>query len=284
MKQTVTTLRAMKERGEKITMVTAYDYTMARLCSSAGVDMLLVGDSLGMVMLGYQDTVSVTMDDMVHHAKAVSRGQGDAFLVVDMPFMSYRVSERDALANAARLMADGRAQAVKIEGGQELYELVRSLTRGGIPVMGHLGLTPQSVNTLGGYRVQGREERAAMELLENAAALDEAGVFGIVLECVPAPLARLVTSRVQAFTIGIGAGPHCDGQVLVLQDLLAMYSDIKPRFVKHFADAGACIRDGVAAYCAEVRAGTFPEDGHSFPMDEELASRLSRMRHEPLHG
>lgn len=278
MKQTLTTLRKKKEAGEKIAMVTAYDYTMARLAAQAGADMLLVGDSLGMVMLGYPDTVSVTMNDMVHHTAAVSRGQGDCFLVADMPFMSCRTGMRDALTNAARLMAEGRAQAVKIEGGAEMCDLVRELVRGGIPVMGHLGLTPQSVNTLGGYRVQAKEEQAARELLESAAALDEAGVFGIVLECVPAELAALVTSRVSCITIGIGAGAGCDGQVLVAQDLLAMYSEMKPRFVKHFADAGAVVREGIAAYCAEVRAGTFPDAEHAFTIDPEILARIRRTR------
>ncbi len=284
MKHTVKTLQAMKERGEKVAMVTAYDYTMARLCAAAGADMILVGDSLGMVMMGLPDTVSVTMDDMIHHTACAARGQGDTFLVADMPFMSYRTSEREAMVNAARLMAEGRAQAVKIEGGADLCPLVSALTRGGVPVMGHLGLTPQSVNTLGGFRAQGRDERTAIELIENALALDEAGVFAMVLECVPAPLAACITSRVSAITIGIGAGAGCDGQVLVTQDLLGMYDGVKPRFVKHFAEAGALIRRGIGEYCAEVRSGSFPDAGHSFAMGEETLAVVTRAKSDKLHG
>ncbi len=275
MKQTIITLQNKKKAGEKIAMLTAYDYSMARLCSEAGCDMLLVGDSLGMVMLGYPDTVSVTMDDMVHHTRAVSRGQGDAFLVADMPFMSYRTGIRDALINATRLMAEGRCQAVKIEGGSELCDLVRQLKLGGIPVVGHLGLTPQSVNTLGGYKVQAREEEAAAGLLHDAMALDEAGVMGIVLECVPRELARLVTEKVSCFTIGIGAGPDCDGQVLVLQDMLSMYSEFRPKFVQSFADVGSAIKEGVRAYCAAVQDGSFPDDTHSFTMDKAIFEKIA---------
>ncbi len=275
MKQTIITLQNKKKSGEKITMLTAYDYSMARLCAEAGCDMLLVGDSLGMVMLGYPDTVSVTMDDMIHHTRAVSRGCGDAFLVADMPFMSYRTGIRDALVNAARLMAEGRCQAVKIEGGSELCDLVRQLKLGGIPVVGHLGLTPQSVNTLGGYKVQARQEEAAARLLRDAKALDEAGVMGIVLECVPRELARLVTEEISCFTIGIGAGPDCDGQVLVLQDMLSMYSEFRPKFVQSFADVGAAVKDGVRAYCAAVQDGTFPDDSHSFTMDKAILEKIA---------
>ena len=275
MKQTIITLQNKKKAGEKIAMLTAYDYSMARLCAEAGCDMLLVGDSLGMVMLGYPDTVSVTMDDMVHHTRAVSRGQGDAFLVADMPFMSYRTGIRDALNNATRLMAEGRCQAVKIEGGSELCELVRQLKQGGIPVVGHLGLTPQSVNTLGGYKVQAKEGEAATRLLHDALALDAAGVMGIVLECVPRELARLVTEKVSCFTIGIGAGPDCDGQVLVLQDMLSMYSEFRPKFVQAFADVGSAVKEGVRAYCTAVREGFFPDDRHSFAMDKAVLEKIS---------
>ena len=275
MKQTIITLQNKKKAGEKIAMLTAYDYSMARLCAEAGCDMLLVGDSLGMVMLGYPDTVSVTMDDMVHHTRAVSRGQGDAFLVADMPFMSYRTGIRDALINATRLMAEGRCQAVKIEGGSELCELVRQLKQGGIPVVGHLGLTPQSVNTLGGYKVQAKEGEAATRLLHDALALDAAGVMGIVLECVPRELARLVTEKVSCFTIGIGAGPDCDGQVLVLQDMLSMYSEFRPKFVQSFADVGSAVKEGVRAYCTAVREGSFPDDRHSFTMDSSILEKIA---------
>lgn len=274
MKQTVATLQKKKRDGEKIAMITAYDYTMARLCNEAGVDMILVGDSLGMVMLGYEDTVSVTMEDMIHHSRAVARGSASALVVTDMPFMSYRTGREEALRNAGRLLAEGRAQAVKLEGGAELADLVRDMVCCGIPVVGHLGLTPQSVNTLGGYRVQAREEASALRLLEDARALEAAGVFALVLECVPSPLAALVTQSVSCITIGIGAGPHCDGQVLVGQDLLAMYSNLCPRFVRHFAEAGTVIRDGVAKYCACVRDGSFPGTEHSFAMDAEVLLRL----------
>lgn len=276
LKQTILTLQQKKQAGEKIAMVTAYDYTMAKLCAEAGCDMLLVGDSLGMVMLGYPDTVSVTMEDMIHHTKAVSRGQGDAFLVADMPFMSYRTGMHDALVNASRLMSEGRAQAVKMEGGAELCELIVKLNRGGIPVVGHLGLTPQSVNTLGGYKVQGKGEAAAEELICNACALDEAGVMGIVLECVPRELAKIVTEKVSCFTIGIGAGADCDGQVLVLQDLLSMFSGFKPKFVQSFADVGSAVKGGVQSYCEAVRSGVFPDDAHSFTMDAAILKTICR--------
>lgn len=281
---TLTHIQARKAAGEKICMVTAYDYTMARLCSAAGADILLVGDSLGMVMLGYPDTVSVTMDDMIHHSRAVARGADGPFVLTDMPFMSVRTGHDEAMRNAGRLMAEGRANGVKIEGGRELAPLVSDMVRAGIPVMAHLGLTPQSVNALGGYRVQAKARDAAERLVEDAIALDEAGAFGIVLECVPDSLAALVTRLVQGVTIGIGAGAGCDGQVLVLQDLLGMYTDMTPKFVRRFADAGACIREGVSAYCAAVRSGSFPTAAHSFTMDagvcEELAERWESARKE----
>lgn len=264
----------MKNEGRKIAMVTAYDYSMAKLCAEAGADMLLVGDSLGMVMLGYDSTLRVTMDDMVHHSAAVSRGAGDAFVVTDMPFMACRTGMRDALVNAGRIMAEGRAQAVKIEGGEELCPMVTAMVNAGIPVMGHLGLTPQSVHALGGYRVQARDREAAQKLLNDARALDRAGAFALVLECVPAPLAKLVTQSVSCFTIGIGAGPDCDGQVLVLQDMLGMYSDMCPRFVKRFADVGAKVREGVSGYCEAVRSGSFPDAAHSFTMERSVVDAL----------
>ncbi len=273
MKQTVSSLRKKKASGEKIAMVTAYDYTMARLCSGAGADVLLVGDSLGMVMLGYPDTLSVTMEDMIHHSRAVVRGAGESFVVTDMPFMSYQTGETDALRNAGRLMAEGRAQAVKLEGGAELCPAVRAMVRSGIPVVGHLGLTPQSVNTLG-YAVQAKTRADAEKLLADARALDEAGVFLLVLECVPAGLAALVTKAVSAATIGIGAGVHCDGQVLVTQDLLGMYQDLNPKFVRRFAESGEHIRQGIAAYCRAVREGSFPDDAHSFSIPEEVLKDL----------
>lgn len=274
MKNTVTSLLERKNRGEKIAMVTAYDYTMARLVSAAGADMILVGDSLGMVMMGMPDTVSVTMDDMVRHTLCVSRGSGDALLVGDMPFLSFQVSVEDAVRNAGRLMKEGRAHAVKLEGGREVCPQVRAMTQAGIPVMGHIGLTPQSLNTLGGFHVQGKNVAAAQKLLDDARALDEAGAFGMVLECVPDLLAERITREVSCMTIGIGAGPHCSGQVLVGQDLLGMFSDFVPKFVKHFANVGDEVKKGVAAYCGEVKAGTFPDDAHSFHISKEIVDSL----------
>ena len=271
---TLADLQRKKANSIKVCMVTAYDYTMAKLCSEAGADMLLVGDSLGMVMLGYKDTVSVTMQDMIHHSRAVARGAEKPVVLKDMPFMSVRTGLRDAMINAGRLMAEGRANGVKIEGGRELAPMVTEMVRAGNPVMGHLGLTPQSVNALGGYRVQARALDAAQRLIEDAVALDEAGAFGIVLECLPDRLAALVSKNVHGITIGIGAGSACDGQVLVLQDLLGMYSDIRPKFVRQFAEAGSCIRDGVASYCAAVRDGTFPDSAHSFAMDDAVYEAL----------
>ena len=255
-------------------MVTAYDYTMARLVSAAGADMILVGDSLGMVMMGMSDTVSVTMDDMVHHTICVSLGKVDALLVGDMPFLSFQVSVEDAVRNAGRLMKEGRAHAVKLEGGREVCPQVRAMTQAGIPVMGHIGLTPQSLNTLGGFHVQGKNVAAAQKLLDDARALDEAGAFGMVLECVPDLLAERITREVSCMTIGIGAGPHCSGQVLVGQDLLGMFSDFVPKFVKHFANVGDEVKKGVAAYCGEVKAGTFPDDAHSFHISKEIVDSL----------
>lgn len=274
MKNTVTSLLQKKNSGQKLAMVTAYDYTMARLVSAAGADMILVGDSLGMVMMGEPDTVSVTMDDMVHHTLCTSRGAGDALVVGDMPFLSFQVSVEDAVRNAGRLMKEGRAQAVKLEGGAEVCPQVRTMVAAGIPVMGHIGLTPQSLNTLGGFHVQGKSAAAAQKLLDDARALDAAGVFGMVLECVPDQLAARITKEVSCMTIGIGAGPHCSGQVLVGQDLLGMFSDFVPKFVKHFANVGDEVKKGVAAYCGEVRSGTFPDDAHSFHMSQDIVDSL----------
>ena len=238
MKNTVVTLQNAKDNGKKITMLTAYDYSMAKLIDEAGINMILVGDSLGMVMLGYEDTLSVTMEDMIHHTRAVARGAKDAFVVADMPFMSYQTSVYDAVYNAGRLMKEGRAQAVKLEGGREMAEQIRAITKASIPVVGHLGLTPQSLNAFGGFKVQGKSEEAARKLLEDAKIIEEAGAVAIVLECVPAKLAELISKQVKVPIIGIGAGAGCDGQVLVYQDMLAMFGDFKPKFVKQFAPIG----------------------------------------------
>lgn len=274
MKNTVSTIRKQKEDGDKITMLTAYDYSTAKLMDESGINMILVGDSLGMVMLGYEDTVSVTMEDMIHHTAAVSRGTKNAMVVSDMPFMSYQTSVYDAVFNAGRLMKEGRSNAVKLEGGISICPHIKAITDASIPVVAHIGLTPQSVNAIGGFKVQGKSEEAARKLLEEAKAVEAAGAFAVVLECVPAKLAQLITETVNIPTIGIGAGAGCDGQVLVYQDMLALFSDFKPKFVKHFADVGSMMRAGFAAYIREVKDQTFPAEEHTFKIDEEIISKL----------
>lgn len=277
MKTTVLTLKEQKQKGDKITMLTAYDYSTAKIMDEAGIECLLVGDSLGMVMLGYDSTIPVTMADMLHHTKSVARGAKNALVVADMPFMSYQVSAEDAVRNAGRLMQDGGAQAVKLEGGREVCGQISAITRASIPVMAHLGLTPQSVNALGGYKVQAREAEAAHGLLLDALAVEEAGAFALVLECIPAKLAEWVSRRLSIPTIGIGAGAGCDGQVLVYQDMLALYSDMCPKFVRRFADAGEVMRQGFRGYIDEVKAGSFPTEEHSFKMPDEVLSQVEEM-------
>lgn len=277
MKNTVVTFRESKGQ-EKLVMLTAYDYSTARVMDMAGVDALLVGDSLGMVMLGYPDTLSVTVDDMVRHCAAVARGTQKALVVCDMPYMSYHVSVEDTVRNAARLMIEGRAQAVKLEGGAEFAAEVRALTRASIPVMGHLGLTPQSVNAFGGFKVQGKTMAAAQKLLDDARALQEAGAFALVLECVPAPLAERVTQALAIPVIGIGAGAGCDGQVLVWQDMTGMTLSHLPRFVKRFGEVGASLRSAVEAYTREVRAGAFPTEDHCYPLPEGMEKTLKKLK------
>lgn len=274
MKNTVVTIRQAKERGEKITMLTAYDYSMAKLIDEAGINMILVGDSLGMVMLGYEDTLSVTMEDMIHHTRAVARGVSNAMVVADMPFMSYQTSVYDAVCNAGRLMKEGRAHAVKLEGGREFAGHIRAVTDASIPVVAHLGLTPQSLNAFGGFKVQGKSEEAARKLLEDAKAVEEAGASAVVLECVPAKLAGLITKQLHIPTIGIGAGAGCDGQVLVYQDMLAMFGDFKPKFVKQFAEVGEVMKEAFRAYSEEVKAGTFPAPEHTFKIDDDVIEKL----------
>lgn len=266
--------RSMKERGEKIVMMTAYDYPSARLAEEAGMDILLVGDSLGMVVLGYDSTVPVTMADMVHHTRAVHRGAKDSFILTDMPFMTYRVSSTQALENAGRLVQDGGCHGVKLEGGIEIADQVRTLVRAGIPVCGHVGLTPQSVTALGGYKVQGKSAAAARKLLDDCLALQDAGAFMIVLECIPAQVGDLVSGKLSVPTIGIGAGAACDGQVLVFHDALGLFERFVPKFVKQFAQLGSAARDGLAAYARDVRTGTFPGPEHSFSMQAEELSRI----------
>ena len=277
MKNTIVTFREGKGQ-EKLVMLTAYDYSTARVMDMAGVDALLVGDSLGMVMLGYPDTLSVTVDDMVRHCAAVARGAQKALVVCDMPFMSYHVSVEDTVRNAGRLMTEGRAQAVKLEGGAEFAAEVRALTRASIPVMGHLGLTPQSVNAFGGFKVQGKSMAAAQTLLDDARALQEAGAFALVLECVPAALAERVTQALSIPVIGIGAGAGCDGQVLVWQDMTGMTLSHLPRFVKRFGEVGASLRSAVEAYAREVRAGAFPGEDHVYPLPEGMEKTLKKLK------
>ncbi|MCP4808518.1 MAG: 3-methyl-2-oxobutanoate hydroxymethyltransferase [Proteobacteria bacterium] len=263
-RMTALDLQKMKADRQRIAMVTAYDYTMARIVDAAGVDMVLVGDSLGMVFQGHQDTLSVTVDDMAYHGRCVARGLKRAHLTVDMPFMSYQVSPEQALQNAGRLVQEGKAQSVKLEGGMRTAPAIELITAAGIPVVGHVGLTPQSVNALGGYRVQGRGDEGAARLLDDAKAVQDAGAFCIVLEMVPAHVAAQVSASLQIPTIGIGAGVECDGQVLVCNDLLGFDTGFKPRFVKRFAELQDPMIEAMQAYVGEVRDGTFPADEHSF--------------------
>lgn len=274
MKNTTATFRAAKTKGEKLAMLTAYDYSTAKLVNDAGINGILVGDSLGMVMLGYDSTLPVTMEDMLHHTKAVARGAKDALVVADMPFMAYHVSTEQAVANAGRLIQEGGAQAVKLEGGADFCKEVRAITRASIPVMGHLGLTPQSINAFGGFKVQGKTASAAQKLLDDARALEEAGAFAIVLECVPAPLAQRITQAVSVPTIGIGAGAGCDGQILVYQDMLGLYGGLAPKFVKRYAEIGDAMKAAFGQYIAEVKQGTFPTESHTFRMDESELEKL----------
>ncbi len=268
MKQTTNFLK-MKENNEKIVMLTAYDYPSAKLAEQSDVDMILVGDSLGMVVLGYDSTVPVTMEDMIHHTKAVKRGATDTFIVVDMPFMSYHLSKRDTLLNGARLIQETGAHAVKIEGADDVIDSIRSLTQAGIPVVAHLGLTPQSVGILGGYKVQGKSAKAAQKLMNDALQCQEAGAFAVVLECVPKQLAKEIQSHLEIPTIGIGAGINCDGQVLVFHDVIKYGVSRAPKFVKQYVDSNELISSGLTSYVSEVREGIFPSEQHSFSMKEE---------------
>ena len=274
MKQTTVTFLDHKQKGEKISMLTAYDYSTAKLVDQAGIDGILVGDSLGNVMLGYEDTLSVTVEDMIHHGAAVARGVKNALVVIDMPFLSYQTSVYDAVKTSGRLVKEGHAGAVKLEGGKEFAPQIRAITAASIPVMGHLGLTPQSIHTLGGYRVQGKTEAAAQKLLEDALAVEEAGAFALTLECVPAKLAQLITQKLSIPTIGIGAGAGCDGQVLVYQDMLGMFNDYTPKFVKRFAEVGEVMKNAFAEYNRQVKEGSYPDEAHSFGMDEDVLKKL----------
>ena len=279
MRVTISDIKDMKARGEKIPMITAYDYTSARIVDESGIPMILVGDSLGQVMLGYDSTVPVTMDEMIHHTKAVARGTRNALIVGDMPFMSYQTGSTDALRNAARFLQEAGAQTVKLEGGVAMASTVQRLVSSGIPVMGHIGLTPQSVNQLGGYKVQGKTLKTAVRVMEDARALETAGAFAIVLECVPESLSKLITNRLSIPTIGIGAGKECDGQVQVFHDMLGMINDFVPKHAKRYASLGDTIAGSLRQYASEVREQSFPSPDHSYHLKEEvLAELLAQVR------
>ena len=255
-------------------MLTAYDYSTAKLIDEAGVNSILVGDSLGNVILGYEDTISVTMEDMIHHGAAVARGAKNALVVIDMPFMSYQTSVYDALVNAGRLMKEGRGDAVKLEGGVEVCPQIKAIVDAGIPVCAHIGLTPQSINAFGGFKVQGKSEAAAKKLLEDAKAVEEAGAFAVVIEGVPAKIAALITEQLHIPTIGIGAGKDCDGQVLVYQDMLGMFSDFTPKFVKRYANIGEVMKEAFQNYIKEVQDGVFPAEENTYKVDDSVIEKL----------
>jgi len=263
-KITVQSFSQMKKKGEKITMLTAYDYTNAKLLDEAGVDSILVGDSLGMTMLGYENTLSVTLDDMIHHGKAVKRGVNHAMVIIDMPFMTYHTSPEAAVINAGRVIQETGAHAVKVEGGFHVKDKIEAIIKAQIPVIGHLGLTPQSVNAFGGYKVQGKTQDQASQLIEEAKLLESLGCFAIVLECIPERLAERISDELSIPTIGIGAGKECDGQVLVIQDILGMYDTISPKFVKQYANIGEQIKLATKKYCDEVKTGVFPDETHVY--------------------
>ncbi|MEQ7195994.1 3-methyl-2-oxobutanoate hydroxymethyltransferase [Enterococcus avium] len=276
MKNTVLTMQKQKEQGDKISMLTAYDYSTAKLMDQAGINSLLVGDSLGMVMLGYEDTLSVTMEDMIHHSRAVANGAQNALVVTDLPFMSYHISIPDAVANAGRLIKEGHAAAVKLEGGEAFSKTIQAITRASIPVMGHIGLTPQSIHAFGGFKVQGKTIEAAQKILQDALAVEKAGAFAIVLEAIPADLAALITKKLTIPTIGIGAGNQTDGQVLVYQDMLGMYGEMQPKFVKRYADLGTEMNSAIQHYKTEIQQEQFPAAEHTFSIAPEIIAALEK--------
>ena len=282
MRVTIRDLRRMKRNGEKIPMITAYDYTSAQLVEQAGIPLVLVGDSLGQVVLGYDSTVPVTMDEMVHHIKTVVRGTQRAHVVGDLPFLSYHADVSEATRNAGRLLKEGGAQSVKLEGGRTQAETVSRIVESGIPVMGHIGLTPQAVNQLGGYRVQGRSLKDAVRLMEDARALEEAGAYAIVLECVPAQLARMITERVGVPTIGIGAGAGCDGQVQVFHDMMGLYQDFTPKHARQYAQLGQTIVEATRGYIQDVENERFPGDSESFKLSDRVLEALSEYSAKPV--
>ena len=276
MRVTIGQIKEMKQKGEKIPMLTAYDYATARLIDEVGVPLILVGDSLGMVVLGYESTIPVTMEEMLHHTRAVVKGTKRAMVVGDMPFMTYHAKISDALYNAGRFLQEGGAQAVKLEGGEPMAEAVHRVVECGIPVMGHIGLTPQSMHQLGGFKVQGKSPEAAIRLIKDAQALEEAGVFSVVLESIPTPVAKIITQKVGVPTIGIGAGPWCDGQVQVISDLLGLFTDFVPKHAKQYAKLFDTIKKATADYISEVQNGTFPTEKESHAMDESLLAGLEQ--------
>jgi len=276
MRININQIKEMKPKGEKITMITAYDYSTARVVDEVGIPLILVGDSLGMVVLGYESTIPVTMEEMLHHTKAVVRGTQKALIVGDMPFMTYTISTAEALKNAARFIQEAGAQAVKLEGGVTVAETVRRIVECGIPVMGHIGLTPQSINQLGGYKIQGKSSVAAGKLLEDAKALDKAGAFAVVMETVPAPLATLISQELSIPTIGIGAGAGCDGQVQVINDVLGSFTSFVPKHAKQYAKLADIMSTALAGYYDEVKTGKFPTEANSFSMDESILDGLTK--------
>lgn len=273
-KNTVATLRMQKEQGDKITMLTCYDYTTACLMDEVGINTLLVGDSLGMTVLGYEDTLSVTMEDMIHHCAAVARGAKNSLVICDMPFMSYQISVEDAVKNAGRLVKEGRANMVKLEGGADVCPQIEAIVKASIPVCAHLGLTPQSINAFGGFKVQGKSEEAARQIIEDARNIEKAGASMVVLEGIPHKLASIITDVISIPTIGIGAGANCDGQVLVYQDMLGMFPDLKPKFVKIFAETGTYMKNAFSNYIKEVKEGAFPSETHTYKIDDSVIERL----------
>ena len=274
MKNTVVTFKEAKQKNEKLSMLTAYDYSTAKIIDEAGINGILVGDSLGMVCLGYEDTLSVTMEDMIHHTSAVTRGAKNTLVVADMPFMSYQTCVYDAVVNAGRLIKEGRAQAVKLEGGIEVCDKIEAIVKASIPVMGHIGLTPQSVNAFGGFKVQGKDEEAAKKLIDEALAIEKAGAFAVVLECVPAKLAAIISEKLSIPTIGIGAGVNCDGQILVYQDMLGVFSDFTPKFVKKYENLGEKMNIAFRKYIEEIKDGVFPAEEHYFKISDEAIEKL----------
>ncbi|KHD37217.1 3-methyl-2-oxobutanoate hydroxymethyltransferase [Clostridium acetobutylicum] len=276
MKNTTETFKNSKLKKEKLVMLTAYDYSTAKIIDSCDINGILVGDSLGMVCLGYENTLSVTMEDMIHHTKAVVRGAKNTLIVADLPFMSYQTSVYDAVFNAGRLVKEAGATAIKLEGGALVCDRIKAIVDAQIPVMGHIGLTPQSVNAFGGFKIQGKNISKAKELIEDAKKIEAAGAFAITLEGIPEKLAKIITESITIPTIGIGAGKHCDGQILVYQDMLGMFSDLAPKFVKRYGNIGDDMKEAFNNYAKEVREGTFPDEAHSFKIDQSIIDEITK--------